>query len=278
MNIWLTTNKGFLGQELLPRLSKKYNVFSTTRQEVNLLESNQVDSYIKDNSIDIIIHNAIKGGRRTKEDDASVAYENILMYENIAKNSNKVNRIINFDSAACFDRRYNIFNYKETDLGKNIPIDFYGFSKMNIALRSLQVKNSYNLRIFNCFGPTETPDRMTKANILRYIKGEDLVVHKNKYMDIFYIEDLWTVLEYYLDNEFTPKDLNLTYEKKNTLYDVAEMVNNLDIKKSKIVTVQEGMDNSYTGDFSLINTLNFKFLGIEYGLSHMYNMIINGDI
>jgi len=273
MNIWLTTSQGFLGQELLPRLSEKYSVVATTKAEVDLLDSNVVDSFIEKNKFDVIVHNAIKGGRRIKKDDASVAYENILMYENLVKHSSRVAKVINFDSAACFDRRRSIHNCKETDLGKSVPIDYYGFSKMNIALRSLQVSNSYNLRLFNCFGPTETEDRMTKLNILRYIKNEDLVVFKNKWMDIFYIDDLWAVLDYYLCQSAPPKDINLVYEEKNTLLDVAKMINESDDHKCKIVTLQDGFDHSYTGDPSLIKSLGLNFVGIKYGLRHMYDML-----
>lgn len=275
MHIWLTSSHGFLGRELLPRLSQKYQVSATSKHEVNLLNGNQVDAYIASKKIDVIIHTAIKGGRRIKQDDASVAYENILMFENLAKNSRKVDKLINFDSAACFDRRQDIRNYKESDLGKHVPIDFYGFSKMNIALRSSQIKNSYNLRIFNCFGPTETVDRMTKANIIKYIEKKEITVFKNKWMDIFYIDDLWMVLDHYLQKNSLPKDINLVYEKKNTLVHVAEMINELDQHKSLIKILEEGMDNSYTGDASLVKSLGFQFLGIEHGLRQMFQLLNN---
>lgn len=273
MNIWLTTNKGFLGEELLPRLTTKYKTFSSNREQVNLLNSSEVDSYIKENNIDVIIHNAIKGGRRNKKDSPEIVYENILMFENIAKNANRLKKIINFDSAASFDRKLSIDSFKESDLGKSVPSDFYGFSKMNIALRSLQIKNCYNLRIFNCFGPSETNDRVTKSNIIRYINNQDLIIYKNKYMDIFYIDDLWTVLNYYLLNNYLPKDLNLVYEQKNTLVEIAKNINNLDNKKSKILVYESGLDNSYTGDSTLIKSLNLKFLGLEYGIKNMYETI-----
>lgn len=278
MNIWLTSCNGFLGMELIKRLNHlrvdATNVFATKREEVNLLDSNQVDAFIDNKKIDLIIHNAIRGGRRIRQDDTSVAYENILMYENLAKNSKKLFRIINFDSAACFDRRRNIHNCKESELGEFVPNDYYGFSKMNIALRSLQVPNSYNLRIFNCFGPLETKDRMTKSNIINYMQGQDIIVFKNKYMDIFYIDDLYTVLEYYLtDKPNLPKDINCVYETKTTLFDVAEIINSLDTKKSTIKVLEEGLDFSYTGDCSIIKSLNFDFKGLKYGLEHMYKLL-----
>jgi GDP-L-fucose synthase len=278
MNIWLTSNTGFLGLELFDRLKtwepETTKLFATNRQQVDLLDSNQVDAFIKENRIDLIVHNAIKGGRRIKQDDSSVVYENILMFENLAKNHKKLFRIINFDSAACFDRRRNIHNCKESELGEHVPIDYYGFSKMNIALRSQQIKNSFNLRIFNCFGPLETPDRMTKLNIKNYIQGKDITVFKNKYMDIFYIDDLYTVLEYYLTEKSNqPKDVNCVYENKITLFDVAEIINNLDKNKSTIKVLQEGLDFSYTGDFSVLKSLNLKFKGLKYGLEYMYKIL-----
>lgn len=274
MNIWLTSSEGFLGKELLQRLeSIDAKTFATNRSQVDLLDNLQVDNFIQKNKIDIIIHNAIKGGRRTREDDASTAYENILMYENIVKNSNKVSKIINFDSAAAFDRRRDICNSKESELGLHVPRDFYGFSKMNIALRSLQVINSYNLRIFNCFGLLETSDRMTKSNIKNYIDGNDIIIFKNKYMDIFYIDDLFSVIKHYLLNNDLPKDINCVYKNKTTLLDVAEMINNLDAKKSKIKILENEMGLSYTGSSEKIDSLNIEFKGLQYGLKFMYESL-----
>lgn len=270
MNIWLTTKNGFLGLELSQRLKKKYKLFSTDRNSVDLLNSSSVDDFIEKNKIDIIIHNAIKGGRRNKIDTPEIVFENILMFENLAKNSNKIFKLINFDSAASFDRKRNIENFKEEELGKSIPTDFYGFSKMNIALRSYMIKNAYNLRIFNCFGPLETPDRMTKFNIIQYINNKELIVHKNKYMDIFYIDDLYKVLEYYLNNENLPKDINLVYKNKNTLIDIANIINNLDKQKSKIILEDQVNDFSYTGDSSTLDSLNINLFGVEYGINYMF--------
>jgi nucleoside-diphosphate-sugar epimerase len=279
MNIWLTSSEGFLGKELSMRLqlhakNSRSNFFTTNRQQVNLIDSTQVDLFIEKNEIDLVVHNAIKGGRRTKKDDALIVYENILMYENIAKNHEKLFRIINFDSAASFDRRRNIDNCNESEIGKNVPIDYYGFSKMNIALRSLQIENSYNLRIFNCFGPAETPDRMTKSNIINYIKNQDIVVFKNKYMDIFYIDDLYSILEYYLIEDNCPQDVNCVYNTKTTLLDVAEIVNNLSHKKSTIKVLQDGLDLSYTGNSTTLNSLNLKFKGLQYGIEFMYQQLV----
>lgn len=276
MNIWLTTSEGFLGKELAPRLLKRTQdkIFATNRNTVDLLISVQIDSFIKENKIDIVIHNAVKGGRRTKQDDSSVVYENILMYENIVKNSSNLLKIINFDSAASFDRKRDIFNCKESELGNYIPTDFYGFSKMNIALRSLQVKNSFNLRIFNCFGPLETTDRMTKLNINNYIENKDIIIFKNKFMDIFYIDDLYTVLEKYLDENDLPKDVNCVYENKTTLIDVANIINKLDVKKSKIQINELGLDYSYTGDSAILKSLNLDMKGLEHGLRKMYHMML----
>jgi len=272
MNIWLTTKNGFLGNELTKLFcADNSNLFLSSRNEVNLLNINDVNNYIKKNKIDIILHNAVKGGRRIKNDDYQTFYENILMFENIASNFNKVKKIINFDSAASFDRRRDINNFKENELGVSIPIDYYGLSKMNIALRTRNYNNIYNLRIFNCFGIEETPERMIRSNILKYINNNNLIVHKNKFMDFFFVEDLYTLLKYYINNNVFIKDINMVYNKKYTLKDICLLINDISTKKSDIIIEDEILDNSYTGNSELIDSLNLKFYGLEYGIKKMYN-------
>ena len=216
MNVLFTGKNGFLGKELVPKIAKLYTVFAPSRNELNYLDQQQVEKYISDNDIKIILHAAIKGGRRKVVDTEAVFYQNLLMFENLIRNWQKLNLFINFDSAASFDRRQNIHEFIEEDVGNSIPIDYYGFSKYVITQRCKQYDNCKNLRIFNCFGTLEESQRMIKSNITRYINNEDIIIHKNKMMDFFFVDDLYEVIKYYLNNKI--ETLHQIYSSKRTIF------------------------------------------------------------
>lgn len=276
MNILLTSNKGFLGRSL-PELFNQYtthSIFAFDKQELNILNINSIKKYIDQYNIDIIIHNAIKGGRRIAVDDCYVFYENLLMFENIASCSDSVRLVFNFDSAASFDRRFEISSANETDIDKAIPIDYYGLSKNIAAMRCRSYNNIYNLRIFNCFGYHETPERMISNNINQYILHQPMVIHQNKYMDFFYIDDLFRIITYIIDYLPIDKDINLCYNEKNTLIDICNKINGLSSYTVPIFIENNINSNSYTGNSNILNKLNIPLIGLDEALNYMYQILL----
>jgi GDP-L-fucose synthase len=271
MNILITGGNGFLGNEL--RAIQNHNLFIINRQMLDLTKYDEVSKFIEDNRIEAILHCAIKGGRRIKEDSAIDYYDNIIMFENLVSHINKLKIFINYDSAASYNRKHTIDGVTEKEFGKYIPSDFYGSSKYTVAKRAIQTEKCYNLRIFNCFGLNETPERMIKANILRYINKEPMIIHTNKIMDFFYIDDLVKITQFYLDNlQFNlAKDLNLCYSNKASLYDVAVIINNLDNHKVDIEVQNNITDFNYYGNSEFIDSLPINLSGLQYGITYMFN-------
>jgi len=268
MNILFTGHRGFLGKELIPYLSQKYNILCP---EIDYTKSEDIDNFILNNKIDIILHAATKGGRRVKKDSSEDFFTNMLMFQNLCKYGIK---LINFDSGAAFDRRRSIYKVTESEIGKHIPIDYYGLSKCLTGRECKYHEHTYNLRFFNVFGIKETNDRFTKVNIKNYIDETEIIIFKNKYMDFFYIEDTKKVVDLYLHDEDLPKDINLVYEEKNTLFDIADMINKSSNHKVPIEILDTGMDNSYCGDGSLLKSLNFNFIGLEKSIQKYYEEYI----
>ncbi len=59
MNIFITGSNGFIGTHLKEYLNKnysKYNLFTPSSKELDLVNEEAVDNYILGNKIDIIIH------------------------------------------------------------------------------------------------------------------------------------------------------------------------------------------------------------------------------
>ena len=163
MKILVTGGNGNIAKMIKTNLSSPtYEITNLSRNDLNVLNQFDIEKYLTENNFDILVHTAILGGRRTKEENGDVTHNNLLMLENLLKFSDKFKMIINFDSAAIYDRNTDILNRKETDM-YTIPNDYYGFSKYLIYQRSLQYNNMYNFRIFNIFHANEEPDRFIKS-------------------------------------------------------------------------------------------------------------------
>ncbi len=269
MNILFTGHKGFLGREMIPYLSQNHNVLCPNIRYTNSVD---VDEFIKNNPIDIILHAAIKGGRRVVVDEPDDCCDNITMFENLAKHGIKM---INFDSGASFDRRRSVHNVKEDELGEHIPVDYYGLSKYVTGVRCRDFAHTYNLRFFNVWGPQETPDRFTKVNVNNYINNKEIVIFKDIYMDLFYIEDTKKVVDYYLNpNTQMYKDVNLVYKDNNTLSEFSNMINQLSDHKVDIKILEEGFGKSYCGNGKVLSYLGLDLMGLEKSLEHYYEACI----
>jgi GDP-L-fucose synthase len=197
------------------------------------------------------------------------------MFENLA--ASKI-PMINFCSGASFGRQEDIFLFNETEVGDRIPEDFYGFAKCLITQRCRQLHHVYNLRFFNVFG-TETPDNMfTAVNIKNYIHKREIVIFKDKFMDFFGIEDTKKVLDRYLTDSNLPKEVNLVYENKTKLSDVANLINNLSDYKVSIDILDPGNDKAYCGSGLVLKSLDIQFDGLEKEIKNCYENIRQRNI
>ena len=126
MNVLVTGANGFLGSNVVKISNNSFNFIGATKSNLNLYSINDIDTFLFKNNIESVIHCAIEGGHRLDNDDYYVFYKNILMYENLMKFKDRYKIFINISSGAEFDRKNNIDLYKEEELYKNIPTDYYG--------------------------------------------------------------------------------------------------------------------------------------------------------
>ena len=266
MKILITGGNGNIAKIIKNNLSSYFDIISLNRNELNILNYDDIKSYLDKNNFDILVHTAILGGRRTKEENGDVTHINLLMLENLLKFSDKFKMIINFDSAAIYDRSTDILNRKEDDL-YTIPSDYYGFSKYVIYQRSLQYNNFYNFRIFNLFHHNEEESRFIKSCFNANKNNNDVTIFEDKYFDFVYEDDFVKIIKYYFDNyenkEKLHKTINICYQKKYKLSDVAKLVVD-DISKIKILNSES--NNNYSGNGDILNSLNLNLLGLEDSL------------
>lgn len=251
--ILITGGNGYIAKSIVSKLNKdEYEVTVVTRADFDLTDFKQTNAWFEGKYFDVVIHTAAKGGSRLQQDGADVLDSNLRMHYNLVANKDKFNRLLSFGSGA------EIF-------APNTP---YGMSKKIIANSVAQIPNWHTLRVYAVFDENELDTRFIKANILRYIDGLPIEIHKNKVMDFFYMKDLISVIEYCLLSISVPKEMDCSYAEKKTLVDIAGMINARGTHKSKIqVNDANGID-FYCGNG--VNLPQIEFVGLERGIFETY--------
>jgi GDP-L-fucose synthase len=268
MRILITGGNGFIARNLIKGL-QEHDLTILTRSEFDLRDTDAVDKFFKNRSFDFVLHTATSGGSRLKSDDSDVLLDNMIMFYNLLKHKSKYRKFINFGSGAEMDRRTDI-NLIYPDYKKSFPIDSYGLSK-NITARLIeQLPDFHNIRIFAAFGEDELDSRFIKANIKHYINKEPIVIHQNKLMDFFYIEDLIELVKYFLNNNLLPKEVNCSYKQKYSLNDIAKIINELDNYEVPIIMEGKEWSNCYIGTHL---SLPVKLVGLEKGIKQVYKKL-----
>ena len=268
LNILITGGNGFIARNIYKKLKDTHNVYLTNRQTLDVLDKDQVDKFFDNHKIDIVIHTAVSGGSRTKQDNIHALINNLVMFNNLTQNKHKFGHLIYFGSGAEFDRRTDISSAREDD--ESCPADYYGLSKKIIKKEIDKIENFYNLRIFGCFGVDEIDTRFIKSAVKNVKEGNPIQIHQNRYMDFIYIEDLCKVVVYYIENitkKDLPKDVNLCYNKSKSLLDVANKINHLmGNAYDKVKVNQSGLYTEYTGNGDRLQSLGLELLGLDEGL------------
>jgi len=273
MKILITGGNGNIAKMIRNNLQGyKYEITSLSRSDLDVLSFTQIEKYLTENKFDILVHTAILGGRRTKEENGEITHKNLVMFENLLYFADKFKMVINFDSAAIYDRSTDILNRKESELN-TIPTDYYGFSKYNIFKRSLQYDNVYNFRIFNIFHVNEESDRFVKSCFLAKKSGTNITIFEDKYFDFVYEDDFVKMIKFYFDHVNNQIDLqktiNICYEKKYKLSDIANII----LQDESKINIKKNNSFNYSGDGSLLKSLHIDLLGLENSLKKYESLL-----
>jgi len=255
MKILSTGGNGYIAKSIYNSLKDKYNITYITRQDFDLTNSSDTLEYFSDKYFDVVIHCAVSGGNRLKQETWSDMDNNLKMYYNLLSCREKFGVLIHFGSGAEI----------------NAPESPYGLSKKVIANSILEQKNFYNIRIFGVFDENELDTRFIKGNIKRYINKEPIIIHQDKWMDFFYMKDLISLVDYYINNDDVPKQIDCSYTGLYKLSEVADIINGLGEHKVDIHIENKGMALSYYG----VANVKLDFIGLEEGIKEVYNKLKN---
>ena len=271
MKILITGGSGFVSSNIKQRF-KDHDITSICKDDFDLCDPVKTKEFFKDKKFDLVLHTAIVGGSRLVSDSKDIVCDNTLMALNLISNMKSWKKLIHFGSGAELDRSRNIEG-NLNNFYNRVPTDSYGLSKNLVCRLFSTYENIYNLRIFNVFAKNELDRRMIISSIRNYINNEPIVIHQDKLMDFFYMEDFLTLLELYINGERLPKEIDCVYQEKLKLSDVANIINNLSDRKVPIKILNPELGTSYCGDYnSITSALNLK--GLEKGIQEIYNSVI----
>ncbi len=249
--ILITGGNGYIAKSLYNSLKNSYEITTINRNNFDLNHFKVLDSYLKHKYFDVVIHCAVSGGSRLKEDITNDMDNNLQMYYNLLNCRDRFGKLIHFGSGAEITQ----------------PESPYGLSKRVIAKSILEQQNFYNIRIFAVFDENELDTRFIKGNIKRYVNKEPIIIHQDKLMDFFYMKDLISLVDYYIQNENPPKEIDCSYSESHSLFNIANMINNLDTHKVHITFNQNEMGEKYCGNSNIL----LNYIGLEEGIKQVYN-------
>jgi nucleoside-diphosphate-sugar epimerase len=256
-------------------LHNNHIIHNPNRQQLDILDLNALKNYLELHTFDILIHTAISGGRRTKEETGEVTHTNLLMWENILTFADRFKMIIQFDSGAIYDRATDIMNRVEEDLF-TVPNDYYGFSKYVIYNRSLQFSNIYNFRIFGVFHINDEPNRFITACFIAKKQGTKITIFEDKYFDFVYEDDFVKIIKHYINNienqTILEKTINISYIKKYKLSDIAKMI--LGSADDNIIINDPKCLKNYCGNGNKLYKLKIQLDGLEKSIN-TFEMLTN---
>ena len=256
MKILITGGNGFIARSLYTGLKSLHEVVVATRQDFDLTAFQSMNQFFEGQYFDAVIHCAVQGGSRLKQDSFQDMDVNLTMYYNLLQHKPHFGKLIHFGSGAEFAD----------------PESPYGLSKRVIAKSISETPNFYNLRIYNVFGPTELPTRFIRNSIQQYINRRPIVIHQDKFMDFFYINDLITLVDHYINNDNSPKETSCSYGEVWTLTKIASFINTLGSHQVPIEIEHQGQAKGYHHN-GINYTPDIKLIGLQQGIVETFEQL-----
>jgi len=244
MKVVITGANGTVGKILAEYLSQYHTVIALKgRQDLNLLDRQEVKAFFSASQYDVVIHCAVMGANNVTDVNPQIAHDNLVMFWNLYENYPGYYRFINIASGVELGPGS---NRKEMMLRNQLPVLPYAMSKNLIARDVIKNFHFYNLRLFGLIANTRVFDKLHQA----VAQGKPTFdITDDKYMDYIRSDDLCKIVKYYTEHsEYLPNDINMVYENKLKVSEVLQRYiteKNLPIGLNVLNNV-EGQD--YTGD------------------------------
>lgn len=166
MNIWVIGKNGMLAKDILKIFDKNNMPYFSTGREVDITNINDLNNFIKNKNIDMVINCAAYTKVDLAEDEPEICSKiNCLGVKNISEIcENKKLKLIHFSSDYVFDGDTNK-PYIENDVTN--PINIYGKSKLEGEKYALSLSSSLVIRISWLYGINGNNFVYTILNLMR---------------------------------------------------------------------------------------------------------------
>lgn len=267
MRIVITGANGFIGSYLCQYLREVgHQIFPISRDKVDLLDARATTQFFALNYYDLVIHCALSGRENLYELKESMNQEmvrdNLRMWDNLVRNKHRFKRLINFGTGHEFDVDTDINYAQEMDIFDREPKYTYGYVKNQIAKDLVQYEEFYTLRLFGVLHYSESPKRFFKK--LWSKPKQDFIIPQDRYFDFINLEDIAPIVELVAAGQVKERDINLVYNEKILLSDMAQQFNDIKGISANII-VENTSNNNYTGDYTRFYSYNTPKLGLHLG-------------
>ena len=279
MSVLITGANGFFGKNLTNQLSVKYKekkFLTPSSSELNLLNYECVDKYIKENNVDEIIHLAARmaGIGELTKNPLPYLEQNLILNYNIVHSAieNKIKRFVTLGSSCGYNNSTPL-PMEEDSFWNLKPENTYGICKL-ILLEHLQNQTEMVWTYLvpgNLYGPFdhfgEENAHLIPATILKFEKA---IKEKKEYIDVWgdgtqvrdflYIADAANIIcEAFGNEKYNNKILNISVEKGDTVRKIVETIQ----KIMKLENIEIRWDITKPTGISKKVLSNKRFLEIE---------------
>ena len=247
MKILLTGSTGFIGKNIKEAWSGRYELRTPLHEELDLLDSETVEQYLRKEHFDVILHTANTNDVVHPEQIPHILEYNMRMFCNLERCQGLYGKLYYFGSGAEYDMRHYIPQMPESYFGTHVPQDPYGFSKY--IMSKMTTGNIYDLRLFGVFGKYEEWQRRFISNMIyRNLTGQVMEMNQNMFFDYLYIDDLISILEWFVNHEPSHHHYNVCSGKHFELLTLARMVIEETGISNEIVIKSDQWKTTYSGD------------------------------
>ncbi len=244
--ILLTGSTGFIGSELLKKLSQNNIIFVTLRKKNKIYQKNKninkiyfnnynkLNKSLKKISVDFVIHCATHYVKHHKHDDlkklsdSNILFGNIIL-ENLDKM--KVKKFINFSTVwenydAKKDNYFNLYSVYKKNFSN--LINFYKSKNLNTKF--------FDLMISDTFGKNDK--RMKLINMLKinFKKSKTTsIVSKKLFLNLLNVSDIINAVNLILNKKIKPDTYIL---KNNVNYSISNIINKINKDSQKKIKIK----------------------------------------
>ena len=265
MKILVTGAAGFLGSYVNDHLPG-HQVHAATRRQLDLTDLAAVTALLKRNRYDVVINCAVAGREQLRSYEHAIYANNLESFYNLAVNDQWYDKLINIGSGAEFDIDQDIDQVDETEIWNRRPQYSYGQSKNIIARFSADFPKITTLRLFGCFDPSESPNRLLKRFGAAVGNQLPFTLEQDRYFDMVSAQDFMRVIKAVINGTIQDRDLNVVYDQKYRLSDILMLYSKLHGLDTTFLHVSSVNILNYTGDSSRLSKYNLTLDQLERSL------------